>query len=853
MPDHDPRPRVLVLDDDPATLVLEQRALERGGYSVLAARTDEEAVERVVSGEVEVLVIDYRLSGRSSGVDVFRRIRELGQPAPAILVTSFADESKIIEALRAGIRDVVPKSGDYLEYLPQAVARILGQMDAERQLAHSDMLQSLVDRLRVETHTLETINGVGRQLVVEHDEGALVQRVIDACTSIVGAELGVFFETVPDGRAPQLVPSAVSGAQRDRVDALALTRVPRLQAAFVGDATVLCEDLSIDPERTHGGPAPARQHGIRSALAVPILSRSGQTLGALVFGHPDPVRFHDREARLAEGIAAQAAIALDNARLIEALRTNEDRLRMATDAARLGTWDFNPISGSLQWSDRSRELFGVSADAPLDYGVFMSAVHAQDRDATQRAVDRALDPAGSGHFEAEYRVIGIENERLRWIRAVGRAFFRDGRAERMLGTVQDVTPQRLANEERERLLESERAARAESERASHLKDEFLATPSHELRTPLNAVLGWAQLVRVRARTAEQVADGLERIERNARAQAQIIDDLLDMSRIVSGKMRLDVGIVDLPALVESAIDGMRPAAEAKGIVLDSSLAADGGPITGDPGRLQQVVWNLLSNAIKFTPRNGHVHVGLERLESHIELTVSDTGQGIKPEFLPFLFDRFRQADASTTRQHRGMGIGLSIVKSIVEMHGGTAAARSDGESRGATFIVRLPLSLGRRDMGVDLRAPASSQRGLDVEAPSLARTRVLVVDDEPDARELIARILRECEAEVVAVASADEALSAFEAATPDVLVSDIGLPGLDGYSLIRTIRQRARGAGGAVPALALTAFARPEDRRRALMAGYQAHLSKPAEASDLVTIVASLAGRIAVTRDGGSA
>ena len=852
-----PRSRVLVLDDDPATLRLEQRSLERAGYSVLAALTESEALDHAAGGGVEVMVLDYRLGGASTGLDVFQHLRERGHLAPAVLVTSFADESKIIEALRAGIRDVVPKSGDYFEYLPQAVDRVLGQLEAERKLAQSDMLEHLVDRLRVETQTLETINEVGRQLAAEHDVHVIAQRVVDACTSIVGAQSGAFFYTVVDEHGQSSMRYTTSGVLRERYGEGVVAQRTRLAAASPAlDSTVLCEDVSADPRAAAWGAFPGlpdEHPPVRSHLAVPVASRDGRSLGALLFWHADPAVFHDREARIVEGVAAQASSAIDNARLIDALRTSEDRLRLATEAARQGTWDFNPVTGDLQWSDRCRELFGLSPGAPVSYDVFLQAVHPGDRQATDAAVKRALDPDdGAQIFEAEYRSIGIEDGRERWIRALGRAFFKDGRAERFLGIAQDVTAQRLASEEREQLLESERAARTESDRASRLKDEFLATLSHELRTPLNAVLGWAQLVRARARTPQEVADGLATIERNARAQAQIIDDLLDMSRIVSGKMRLDVQPIDLAALVESAVDGVRPAAEAKAIRLQTTLDRRAGAIQADPGRLQQVLWNLLSNALKFTPRDGAVHVTLAREDAHVELNVNDTGQGIRPEFLPYLFDRFRQGDASTTREHRGMGLGLSIVKSIVEMHGGTVTARSDGDGQGAAFIVRLPLMVTRQVAVTDQRRPAAAlTEETAVEAPSLAGLRVLVVDDEPDARELVSRILLEYGADVVAVNTARDALDRLDAVRPDVIVSDLGLPRSDGYSLIREVRRRPRHAGGDVPALALTAFARSEDRRRALMAGYQAHLAKPAEPSELVTLIASLTGRLAVTRGAG--
>jgi signal transduction histidine kinase len=400
-------------------------------------------------------------------------------------------------------------------------------------------------------------------------------------------------------------------------------------------------------------------------------------------------------------------------------------------------------------------------------------------------------------------------------------------------------------EERERLLESERAARAESERAGRLKDEFLATLSHELRTPLNAILGWSQLLRTRERDPKEIAQGLQTIERNARAQAQIVEDLLEMSRIISGKLRLDVQRLDLRPVIDTAVQSVKPAAEARNIQLLTTVDHRTDAIAGDPARLQQILWNLLSNAIKFTPRDGRVEVWLTRVDAHVELVVRDNGQGIRAEFLPFLFDRFRQGDASTTRQHRGMGLGLSIVKSLVEMHGGTITAQSEGEGRGATFTIQLPLSpVAQAEARDDERRSSTFMLTPTLEVPRLTGLRVLIVDDEPDARELLKRILSEFEADVETVASAGEALPLVERAHPDVLVSDIGMPGVDGYELIRAVRLLPANDGGQTPALALTAFARSEDRQRALLAGYQAHVAKPIEPSELITTIASLAGRI---------
>ncbi|HEV7300331.1 MAG TPA: ATP-binding protein [Tepidisphaeraceae bacterium] len=410
----------------------------------------------------------------------------------------------------------------------------------------------------------------------------------------------------------------------------------------------------------------------------------------------------------------------------------------------------------------------------------------------------------------------------------------------------EVLERRKAEQQRDELLQSERAARVEAERNSRMKDEFLATLSHELRTPLNAILGWAQLLQHDRTPADELGNGLQVIERNARVQKQLIEDLLDMSRIISGKVRLDVQRVELQPVIEAAVEAIRPASEAKGIRLQVTLDPIAGPVKGDPSRLQQVVWNLLSNAVKFTPRGGRVQLFLERVNSHLEIVVSDTGEGVPPEFLPHVFDRFRQADASTTRRHGGLGLGLSIVKQIAELHGGTVWAKSPGEGKGSTFMVMLPLLVLHEngDSPSEPRVhPATAEADkVECEEADLAGVTVLVVDDEPDARELVRRFLGACGAAVVTAGSADEAMALLRERRPRVLVSDIGMPGADGYELMRQVRSLPATQGGRTPAIALTAFARTEDRTRAMRAGYNVHLSKPTESTELVAAVASLAG-----------
>jgi len=406
----------------------------------------------------------------------------------------------------------------------------------------------------------------------------------------------------------------------------------------------------------------------------------------------------------------------------------------------------------------------------------------------------------------------------------------------------DVTERRRIEDERTALLEAEMTARQEAENANRLRDEFLATISHELRTPLTAILGWTQILRTGGLAPDKRARALETIERNAQAQAQLIEELLDVSAIAAGKLRLDVQVVDLHTVVESAIQTVHPAANAKGVRLQATLGADG-TVMGDQHRLEQVVWNLLSNAVKFTPRGGRVQVLVERLDSSVEITVADTGRGIADDFQAHVFERFRQADGATTRAVGGLGLGLAIVRQLVELHGGTVSVYSEGEGRGATFTVRLPIAETRARGSEPSLAIAEGGPLARADAPAeLAGLDLIVVDDEPDTREMLGALLVLHGARVRTAASASECLLLVAERTPHVLLSDIGMPGEDGYSMIAKLRARPRACGGAVPAVAITAFARTEDRTRALLAGFNRHVAKPVEFEDLLAVITSLAG-----------
>ncbi len=477
---------------------------------------------------------------------------------------------------------------------------------------------------------------------------------------------------------------------------------------------------------------------------------------------------------------------------------------------------------------------------------------------TEREFRRAVEEQMSVEFESFYEPWDMWFENRCFPSADGSlaVYFRD------------ITERKRAEEEREQLLVSaqgarleaeqaqklsaellvrEQEARAQAEAANRTKDEFLATVSHELRTPLNAILGWVTMMRGGRLTEEMSARGLETIERNARSQARLIEDLLDVSRIITGKLRLEIQPVELSAVIQAAVDVIRPAADAKGIRLQLLLDSNAGPVSGDPQRLQQIVWNLLSNAVKFTPKGGRVQVRLERVNSHIEIIVSDTGPGIDPDFQPFIFERFRQADTSYTRKHGGLGLGLALVRHLVELHGGTISTQSSGKDQGATFMVTLPLIIahdtGRFNPDVVEQEEVRHATAAISDSPTrLDGLHLLVVEDEPDAREVMKLMLEQCGARVTIAANAAEGFELLERSKPDVLISDIEMYGEDGYSLIRKVRA-TESAQSDIAAIALTAHARAEDRLRALAAGFDAHVSKPVELIELATVIASVTRR----------
>jgi PAS domain S-box-containing protein len=515
-------------------------------------------------------------------------------------------------------------------------------------------------------------------------------------------------------------------------------------------------------------------------------------------------------------------------------RIEHERLQRAQEARYRSMIDSLPqcvfatrADGSIYMWNRSWLAYSGLDDAAMERGEFREHLHPDDRERVQREWQESIE---SGlPIETEYRLKRANGE-YRW--HLAKAMPEHDERGRIVGWICTATD-----------VDELRTAREQAQEASRTKDEFLATVSHELRNPLNAILGWMRMLRSGRLDEGKEERALETIERNTEAQLALVEDILDVSRIINGKMRIVLRPVSLSQVISAAVDTVRPAAEQKGIHIETACDASADSCSGDPDRLQQVVWNLLSNAIKFTARGGRVEVRLERADSHVTVSVRDNGRGIAPEFLPYVFERFRQAESISTRTQGGLGLGLAIVRHVVESHGGTVSVDSPGEARGTTFVVRLPLrAVQALPEPIETEITARRVALKFTDAPQLDALRVLVVDDEPDARELLALVLTEAGAKVIAVGSAEEALAVARTEPLDVVVSDVGLPREDGYSLIQKIRS-LDGAIAQVPAAALTGFARAEDSHKALACGFQLHVPKPVEPGLLVSLVAKLAGR----------
>ncbi|NMO13674.1 response regulator [Pyxidicoccus fallax] len=812
--------RILLVDDDEIDRMGVQRVVRASGLTaeVVEAFDGAEAIGMLRAQAFDVVLLDFRMPGHD-GLWVLREVARRGIGTPIIMLTGQGDEHTAVELMKAGAADYIAKAQLTAELLDQSVRQTLRLHLAQQQ--HRTLAEALP------------------LLVFSARPDGTCDYVNRRWSEYTGLTWG---ETVTEGWKAICHPEDLAESLR-QWDAVLQNGQP-------------FESSSRMRRHTDGA---WRWHLIR---AMPLRNPHGriiQWLGTCT-DIDDQKRATEALSFLAEA-STQLTASLDRAATLERLA--------GLIVPRLGDWcaiyllqedGTRPEPAMLAHADPSltplvRELHRrhpLPADLPFSYPRVLRTgepeLVADSVEALVRQVVGEDTPLGPLErivprswvmvpLRAQRRVFGA----LRvCVTGTSRSY-----TQRDLELVQELGRRVEIALDNARLFEVAKEEHQRAEQANRAKDEFLATLSHELRTPLTAILGWTRMLRSGQLSPEKQARALETVERNAQVQTQLIEDLLDVSRIIAGKVRLDVRPVSPLGVVEAALDSVRPTAEAKGVQLYGELDAGADLISGDPDRLQQVVWNLLTNAIKFTPRGGRVSARLRRAGTGVAIEVEDTGQGIPPDFLPYVFERFRQFESGLVRKHGGLGLGLSIVRHITELHGGTIQAHSEGEGRGARFTVTLPLVTAFPEHGRTSVSPSTLDGGKSFTGmPELRGLNVLVVDDAPDAREFLTTVLETCGAQVVTAASAAEGMEQVQRFRPDAVVSDVGMPGEDGYSFIRRLRALPPAQGGQSPAIAVTAFTRMDDRARALLAGFQSHLPKPIEPSELVRVLASLTGRL---------
>ena len=818
--------RVLLVDDSPANLLALQAVLKPLGAELVEARSGADALEKAALGSYAVILLDVQMPDMD-GFEVAAKIRAMawGREVPIVFLTAIhRDEQYARKGYATGAADYITKPFD-VEILR---ARVKAFVDLFRQ-------REELRRRDVAVRTRERDEATCRLVAFERiASAALEEGDLDALLSKL---LGIFLEAADsaDSAAILLREGDVLRVRASMGRTTARTgRTIAIGSSFAGAIAATGEPLFL-------ANASSEDPGARSLFGVPLM-HDGDVIGVTQIGSSKSDDISDVERRLLRAMAERAAWAV-------AQRFRFDRFHAVLMSVPAIVSIVRGPEFTCEFSNLAhRRLFGdqdVVGRRAADLGATPEII----------AMFERVQSTGQPVTATEYAMVGTfgsddKRQRRFFNFSVQPMRGQVGKVESVLWFAIDVTDQvqsrdaaESAARERARLLDSERAARAEAEVANRAKDDFLATVSHELRTPLNAILGWTVVARRQAPAELERALGI--IERNARAQTRIIEDVLDVSRIVGGKLRLDVTAVDVAAAIEGALETVRPEAESKGVKLSADVGAVG-IVAADGDRLQQVVWNVLTNAIKFTPEGGSVDLAAARLGTRIVIRVTDTGEGIESSFLPHLFEPFRQADGSTTRRHGGLGLGLAIVKQLVHAHGGTIRADSDGAHRGATFTIEIPARslpvIVPRTAKDPAAVGAGDTRTLADGIPDtrLENLKVLVVDDEEDARSLVDEILSESGATVQRAAGAAEAIELVSRFRPDVLVSDVGMPDIDGFEFIERVRRLPPDQGGRTPAIALTAYGRREDLQRAASAGFQLHVMKPVEPSTLISAVASL-------------
>jgi signal transduction histidine kinase/DNA-binding response OmpR family regulator len=857
---------VLLVDDSPEDRELYRRHLQRDpdySYTIFEAELGQQGLALWRQHQPDVVILDYRLPDLD-GLDFLTQLSAANQPSylPVIVVTGQGSEAIAVQTIKAGAQDYLVKEQITADGLQWAVNHTIEAVQLRRQVQQGIERERIVSQMALKIHQTLDLEEILQTTVTEVRQYLQTDRVLIFRLQSDGWGT-VITESVGSGWIPLLSTSyndpCLSGDYLE----------PFRQGLVASKSDI--HDGSIEP--CHMKLLNNLQ--VQANLVIPI-QQNDQLWGMLIAHHCiSPRQWQTSEITLLKDLTIQLGIALKQAELYQQAQTELAERRQVEADLKVSEERFRTsVENMLDCFAIYRAVRndqGQIVDFEVEYindAACLDSQRTREEHLSRSLCDLLPTYRSSGLFDEYCQVVETgkplfkENliyedhfgqNRLNKAFDIQVAKYGDG----YVATWRDITERKQTEAERELLLQREQAAREEAEQANRIKDEFLAILSHELRSPLNPILGWTNLLQTRHLDSAKTAQALAIIERNAKLQTQLIDDLLDTARILRGKLELKMVPVDLVFVIESAMDTVSAAAVAKNILLNPVLPRIG-QVSGDATRLQQIVWNLLANAIKFTPEGGRVEIRLEAIEAqssegasssisgreradipstdlplnpptHAQIAITDNGRGINPDFLPHLFESFRQEDASTTRSYGGLGLGLAIVRYLVEAHGGTVGAFSEGEEKGATFTVQLPLLNA---------APAPDPPPAEIiHKLDLTGLRILTVDDEPDACDLITTVLTEYGAEVLTLSSAKEVLENFAAFQPDVLVSDIGMPDMDGYMLLQHIRALEPEAGGQVTAIAVTAYAREEDRRHALDQGFQGHIAKPLEPERLASAI----------------
>jgi len=823
---------VLIVDDFPPDREVYRRYLQADpeyAYTIIEAPSAEDGLRLCGMQPLDGILLDFSLPDLD-GLEFLTALKiQSGKfNCPVVMITGQGNEILAAKAIKNGAEDYLVKNQITPTLLQLAIGSAIASFKLQQQL------QQRIEQERI-------VNQISQQIRQSLDLEEVLQTTVTQVREFLQTDRVIIFKLQPDGGGTAIVESVGEGwksllSENFYDPCFADFYIENYRQGLISTKADIynsgvdeCYIKQLEPFQ------------VQACLVAPLFQ--GEVLWGLLIAHHclSPRPWKESEINLVEHLSTHIGIAIAQSELYQKVHSeltqrqrvetelskSEAGLRLALAAAQMGTWNWNIQTGQIVWSDNMEALFGFRrGEFDGSYAMFVSRLHPEDRDRVLHAIERSV--ATGAEYNTEFRVV-YPSGQIRWAQSKGQVFYNEaGQPVRMAGVDLDISASQQLRAEKEVLLQREQAAREEAEAANLSKDEFLAVVSHELRSPLNAILGWARLLRTRELDKETTNRALETIERNTQTQVQLIEDLLDVSRIMRGDLQLTTAPVRLAMVIEDTISSMSLVAEAKQIQLCATINTDC-QVLGDLSRLQQIVSNLLTNAIKFTPSGGKVEICLHKNDSQAQIQVIDTGKGISKEFLPHVFDRFRRADSSTERSKDGLGLGLAIVSQLTRLHSGTIAVSSPGVGQGATFTVKLPIF----EPTNNVLAPEITQEVTQL--LPLKNIRILVVDDEVDSLELTEFALGESGAIIKPVSSAAEALASIEQFKPDILISDIAMPQTDGYTLLNRIREMKQ--VGQIPAIALTAFAKEEDIKKSLHAGFQRHLTKPVEPAELVRAI----------------